>query len=297
MGVEILHMRSFYEYTAEGELEDYPGQVFDLAQKVVAPLLEEVSTEAVSHIIVATTCPDQLAPSLSQLIMHAYHDKLSDCISLDLVQGCAGGITALITASNLAESMQTSVLVVLADAARKAASEGERARKYLGNGSFACIVSGTTSPFKKMLHSKSRQYKHLKEVVEVKLGQDASKIIASDKRVQQDPRKYLGFHMDIGKAVVLLHNAEIFYLEFIAGSYKPDVMIVHQVNPTILKHLNITFSKYGLDFVNTSSLTGNCGTASVGIAMELSRLKLKGKKVMICSYGTGGLITAGLWQM
>jgi 3-oxoacyl-[acyl-carrier-protein] synthase III len=297
MGVEILHMRSFYEYEVDGELTDYPGQVFDLAQKVVRPLLDEIATDNISHLIVATTCPDQLAPSLSQLIMHANHDKLSDCISLDLVQGCAGGIMALITASNLAESLQTSVMVVLADAARKAASEGERARKYLGNGSFACIINGTKSPFKKMLHSKSRQYKDLKEVVEVKLGQDASEMITTDARVRQDPRKYLGFHMDIGKAVVLLHNAEIFYLEFIAGSCKPEVMILHQVNPTILKHLNITFSKYGLEFINTSALTGNCGTASVGIAMELSRLRLKGKKVMICSFGTGGLISAGLWQM
>jgi 3-oxoacyl-[acyl-carrier-protein] synthase III len=71
---------------------------------------------------------------------------------------------------------------------------------------------------------------------------------------------------------------------------------LHQVNPEILKHLRSVFAKYDIEFVDGSDLTGNCGAASVGIALHHVKNMMKGKKILLCSFGTGGVITAGLWQ-
>ncbi len=73
-------------------------------------------------------------------------------------------------------------------------------------------------------------------------------------------------------------------------------MILHQVNPLILKHLKSVFKRYQIEFIDVSALTGNCGAASVGIALTLIRDRIENKKVFLCSFGTGGVITAGLWQ-
>ena len=93
-----------------------------------------------------------------------------------------------------------------------------------------------------------------------------------------------------------MRNAEEFYIDFVKEATTPDVMILHQVNPIILRHLESVFKKYKFEFVNVSESTGNCGVASVGIALNSVKDTIQGKKVLLCSFGTGGVITAGLWQ-
>jgi 3-oxoacyl-[acyl-carrier-protein] synthase III len=89
---------------------------------------------------------------------------------------------------------------------------------------------------------------------------------------------------------------KLFYLEFVNEAAAPDIMILHQVNPLIVNHLKIIFSKYKTEFVDVSAVTGNCGAASVGIALDKVKDTIHNKKVLLCSFGTGGVITAGLWQ-
>ena len=63
-----------------------------------------------------------------------------------------------------------------------------------------------------------------------------------------------------------------------------------------MKHLELTFSKYNVKFINVSKITGNCGVASVGVALDMIKKDIDNRKLMLCSFGTGGVITAGLWQ-
>ena len=79
-------------------------------------------------------------------------------------------------------------------------------------------------------------------------------------------------------------------------SETPDILILHQVNPIIMNHLEDAFKKYDLRFVNIADKMGNCGAASVGIALNEIKDEIINQKVMLCSFGTGGVITAGLWQ-
>ena len=290
-------MNAYFEYLNGSDLPEQPKQVFSLAEKSLLPTIESGLPDPISHLIAATTCPDILAPSLGQLIIERFHSTLKNCHSIDIIQGCAGGVTSMILGSQLAELNKSSVLVVQADAAKKATSKTKRINKIFGNGSFACLISYKKDSTEGLLHSKSRQYKGLSEVVTINLGHDAEEIIMKEKKdMANDPRKYLGLSMNNLLAIRLMRNAEEFYIDFIKEAASPDIMILHQVNPVILRHLKSVFKKYKFEFVDISELTGNCGVASVGIALNSVKDTIQGKKVLVCSFGTGGVITAGLWQ-
>ncbi|WP_163710619.1 3-oxoacyl-[acyl-carrier-protein] synthase III C-terminal domain-containing protein [Mangrovibacterium lignilyticum] len=296
MGVVIQKMGSYYEYGSDITFEEYPNQVLNTAEKSLNQILETPLPDNITHLIVATTCPDSIAPSLGQSINEKYQPVFSNCHVIDLVQGCAGGASAMILGSQLAELHQSSVVVVLSDAARKATSKKNKHHHIFGNGSFSCIISYSDSS-KKLLHYKSEQYKELLEVVTVKLGHDAGYEIQNNKNFLDEPIRYLGLNMNNTLAIKLLKKAEDFYDKFVQISGTPDIMILHQVNPTIIRLLKTVFSKNKIYFADTSNITGNCGTASIGIALDIHKTKVQDKKVLICSFGTGGVITAGMWQM
>lgn len=296
MGVRISDINAYFEGPSSSNTNEIKRQVLQLAKNVILPIFNNGVPKDISHVLIATTCPDQLSPSLGQLIKEEFIDLLSNSLSIDIVQGCAGGVTSMIIGSQLSEIHKSSVLVVNADAARKATSKKSAIHKIFGNGSFSCLIRyESNSP--PLLHFKSKQYKGLSEVVKVNLGHDSDHIIMSELNdMRTDPRKHLGLSLNKLLALKLYKNAEGFYQEFVSESETPDIMILHQVNPLIMKHLEMIFSKYDVKFVNVSKLTGNCGAASVGIALNIIKEDIVNKKLMLCSFGTGGVITAGLWQ-
>jgi 3-oxoacyl-[acyl-carrier-protein] synthase III len=297
MGTIFTGMDGYSEFSDKDDLHERPGQVLHLAERSLKPLVDAGLPANISHLIVATTCPDSLAPSLGQTIVERFSHAFSNCHAIDIVQGCAGGVTALILGSQLAELNKSSVMVVGADAARKSTSRSSPINRIFGNGSFACLISWEDSQ-KGLALSKSRQYKGLSEVVNIRLGHDADQVIIREsKTIVADPRKYLGLKMNNFLAIKLLRKAEQFYLDFVEKSGKPDIMILHQVNPMILKLLSAIFRKYQVEFINISDRTGNCGVASVGVALNSIKETVKDKKVFLCSFGTGGVITAGFWNL
>lgn len=296
MGVTISKTEAYFEFNGGEPMAEKPGQVLSLAEHSITALLSQGLPANISHLIVATTCPDMLSPSLGQMVNEKFTAVFSGSHTIDVVQGCAGGVSAMILGSQLAELNRSSVVVVQADAAQKATSRSKGIHRIFGNGSFACLLS-YNDVNKRLLHYKSRQYEGLSEVVTVRLGHDADKIIMNHKAdLAHDPRKHLGLAMNNSLALQLIRHAESFYTEFVKESTQPDVMILHQVNPDILKHLRSVFARYRVEFIDGSAVTGNCGAASTGIALHHNRDRITGRKILLCSFGTGGVITAGLWQ-
>ncbi len=249
-----------------------------------------------SHLLAITSCPDSIAPSLGQCLNQHYNGLLHSTHTIDIVQGCTGGVSALILASQLCEHQKGNVLIVTSDAAQKATSVSSNVYQVFKNGVFACTVSWSESN-KGLIHHSTRQYENLYEVVTIGLGHDADSIIASyPEEIVADSRLYLGLKLNNQLALQLMKKAEGFYEEFIANTGHPDILILHQVNPVIIDHLQKVFSKYPVQFINRASETGNCGCATTGVLLDMVRDSIQGKKVMICSFGTGGIITAGLWQ-
>ena len=295
MGAEFDHINSYKEFGLSEMGPETPKQVFQLAEKVLLPIIKNNNGTPYSHIIVATTCPDALAPSIGQSLADKYNSILGKSQLVDLVQGCAGGVSAMILASQLVEISKSSVLVINADAAQKATSAKSSIHEIFGNGAFGCVIRYGNSS-KRLIYYKSKQFKGLSNVVTVNLGHDSDMIIAEKSDIKTDPRMHLGLSMNNKMALKLMRQAEDFYKEFIKESCAPDVLILHQVNPEIIGLLQKVFSKYSIKFVNVAKEIGNCGTATTGIALDMENGNINGKKVMLCSYGTGGVITAGMWQ-
>ena len=292
MGIRITHMKSIFN-----RLDGYSDTVSSLATQVLSPILHNGAPKHFGHVVVATTCPDTLAPTLGQTINQHFYPRFADCHVLDLVQGCAGGVSAMVLASQLSEFTKNNVAVVLADAARQSVSNENNLRKFFGNGAFACVIQYEEGP-QRLIHHKTKQYKNLSELVTVKLGHCTHlEILDKQKKILHHPLDHLGLHMNPILALKLLHHAEEFYLEFLAEcKTNPDIMIFHQVNPAILNLLQNVFSVHVEQFINEATEIGNCGSASFAIALDLVKDQLPGKKVFLCSFGTGGVISAGLWQ-
>lgn len=296
MGAVLKRMHSYFEYSNGSDLPEMPGQVLDLAAKSVQPFIEEGLPPNLRHLIVATSCPDHLAPSVGQMLTEQFNGHFSTCQTIDVVQGCAGGVSAMILGSQLAELNKASSLVVQVDAAGKATSKSRTIHKIFGNGSFGCLIDFDPAS-RGMIHHKTRQYKGLSKVVTIGMGHDSDSIIMKEEQdMRKDPRKHLGLSLNNSLALKLIREAENFYREFVAESTEPNSMILHQVNPQIIGHLKSVFSKYKVEVIDVAKITGNCGAASVGIALEKFKDSLQGKKIMLCGFGTGGVITAGLWQ-
>ncbi len=294
MGSIVKSMNSYYERGLNISVNGMSDRVLTLACKSLLPLVKDSDLNGLNHLIVATTCPDHIAPSLGQALKNEFYDIFSNAHVIDIVQGCTGGISAMILASQLAESYKSPVIVVLADAAIATTSDSEMDR-YFGNGSFACLMEYEDSP-RGLLHHKNTQYLDLLNVVTINLGQDTQHIIRSEKNITVNPRKYVGLKLNNSMAVKLLRKTTRYYEEFVNESYKPDMMVFHQVNPNIINYLKKIFEKKHIDVVDITRLSGNCGAASIGIALDYIKDKTKDKKIFICSFGTGGAITAGLWQ-
>lgn len=287
-------MFSDYGESVLDEISLKRNSVLHLAVKSLRNILDEQMHY--THLLAATSCPDAIAPSLGQCINQHFNSQLGESHVIDIVQGCAGGVTALILASQLAELKKSNILVVTADAAQKATSPVSEVFKVFKNGVFACCVSYTNEN-KKLIHYQSRQYRDLYNVVTIGLGHDADAIIQDhiDEMIT-DSRKHLGLQLNNHLAIKLMKEAEGFYLDFIATTGHPDYLILHQVNELIIHHLQHVFSKYPVQFINRAKETGNCGCATTGIVLDHLKNEIANKKVMICSFGTGGVITAGLWQ-
>ncbi|MDH4092595.1 MAG: hypothetical protein OEV74_06190 [Cyclobacteriaceae bacterium] len=292
MGIRITHMSSIFN-----RLNYYSDTVISLATQALTPILLNGAPKTFSHVVVATTCPDTLAPTLGQSLNHHFYPRFANCHVLDLVQGCAGGVSAMILGSQLCELSKGNVMVVLADAARQAVSENNALRKFFGNGAYACVIEHRDDE-KGLIHTKTRQYENLSELVVVKLGHRAhTEILSSKQKVIDAPLDHLGLSMNPALALKLLHHAEEFYTGFVSEcGTQADVMVFHQVNPDILKRLEKIFSSNSCMFINNAESIGNCGAASFGIALDQVKHNITGKKVFLCSFGTGGVISAGLWQ-
>ena len=109
LGAVIHNMSSYYQFNGTNQIS--PRQVLSLADKVLSEVLSIKPNGKISHLITATSCPDQLAPSMGQMIYKKFSKDLSETHILDLVQVCAGGTSALILGSELAQMHSSGIMV------------------------------------------------------------------------------------------------------------------------------------------------------------------------------------------
>lgn len=271
--------------------EQFP--VLEIASSALVGLFEKIESQKFGFLVTATSCPDRVAPSFGQEVASRFSERFSSSQVFELIQGCSGGTAALALGYQLAAFNKTSVVVLLADAARLAVSRNSYARDQFANAAFACVIEYREGVDSKLVHSMSRQYSDLVEVVQVPIGHSLrEKLEKHDfSEIRKDPASILGLHFRNDLAIRLIRRARGFYEEFIRETgEKPDSLILHHVSPKVIRMLKETVF-HDVNVIDLTDEVKNCGCASVGIVFNRSFESLKGKTTLICSFGTGGMIS------
>lgn len=277
------------------------------------------ASTAFGRIIVATSAPDRLSPSLAQMLQARFPELLSKVPALDLVQGCAGSVSGLCLAAEWADAFKKPVLFLAVDAASRATSPWAELNAGFGDGAFACVVApcrgSDASDATPLLKHCVTQFSDVRDVVLVGLGHHTRSLVQDDKlqaafgtrdtvprkRVEDWARELEdGFGLVFNRklALRLVDHARGFVREFFEGLPKPDRVVLHQVNPRILDEVEkrvFPRSEGYRGFENHAEEIGNCGASSAGLV--LGRVWKPGERVFLCSFGTGGVISGSLWQL
>jgi len=257
-----------------------------------------------THFFVVTSCPETLSPSLGQTLQAAFPKVLSRVPTHDFVQGCAGSVTNLSLAAELAQLKSGRILFLAVEAASEAVSERSELYPGFSDGGFACVIDATQGGAMRLLKSATIQYPEVRDTVLVELGHRSRQKI-HDQLARNDfdlhaalrqVEDALGLKFDRRKALKLASHAGGFATEFFADQEEPEFLILHQVNPRILEDVRAkVFARYP-GFIDESAEVGNCGVASVGVVLSKNWTQVQGKRVFLCSFGTGGVISGSYWQ-
>ncbi len=248
-----------------------------------------------SRFFVCTTTPDRLCPSLGQMLQSMFPTVLSRVPTHDIVQGCAASITTLSLAAEWVAATGSRVLFLAADTAGRAVSTRSSLHSGFSDGAFGCVIEPTEDASKGLLKHCTIHYSDVRDVVLVELGHRTRDLLKDLK--DQDLEDALGLKFDRRKALQLAGQAKAFSEEFFEGQSPADHVILHQVNPKILEEVRKDAFAKQPGFIDRSHEVGNCGVATVGVVLSLHWDQVQGRKVFLCSFGTGGVITGSYWQL
>jgi len=274
--------------------------VFDLANKSISKFLEGTTLDVskIGYVFVATASPDQLAPSLSQLINKRFTKELSSAVFVDVVQGCTGSMTAIELATKLSGMCNEMCLVIAADAAKNAVSGKNVNQDSFGNGSFCMSIvpsafnEGVTNTF-------SFQVGDCIDVVSIKIGHitaqsDIYKCVNSD-----DFKDKCGLILNKKLALKFLKKAEQKLIDLISNKLieVPDIILPHHASEYFVHKVASVFKKIDITTINCGDSVKNCGAATIGIILDKHFKELKNKKVLFLGYGTGAVVNGISWKM
>lgn len=281
-----------------GDDSDRRGIVLDLAVSVCDRSFTLYGRPTdITHLLVVTSGPDRLAPSLAQELRRKVN--IPDCLTIDIVQGCSGGAAALILAGQLASRSGARIMVVAADAAHESVSPRSPMRAVLRNGAFCCMVSHVQNDDSVgLLSHMTRQYPDLTDIVEIPIGHELKHLVEKEPGPRDEflnPAAKFGFRVDNRMVLKMLRRSSQLMLDLQELGVAPDVVVSHHPNARISEILRGRrfFSK--TVFVDASE-QGNCGAATTGIALCKAGDLLLGKKVLVGGFGTGGAFACGIWQ-
>jgi hypothetical protein len=171
-------------------------------------------------------------------------------------------------------------------------------REHFRDGSFSAIIV-PTSDRRGLLAEKTMQFVELTNVVEIPLGHRTRELLEGGQVASLDIESVidtLGFHVNAMLISRMAKKAADFAANSGVPELEPAATIVHHPNNRIGQYINSLPIMKRLNTVDMSEF-GNCGAATVGIGFAKHFQALQGKRVAISSFGTGGVITCGCWQL
>lgn len=292
MGVRFIDIETYVRSDSSPPIVN----LVDLALKSCEPLIHRNRDKKFSHIICATSGPDKLAPSFSQELRRSL--GLREGQGLDLIQGCAGGCSALLLGSRLAASAKSSVLVVAADLPLRAINPNHQIYKSFADGAFSTIISFDENSERRLIREMSIQYTEFTDIVSIPIGhqlRNVLKYLSGTEFTELQIVDSLGFHVDNRLITKMARKAVEFSKAFGANELRPDFTILHQPNLKISAYMKDLKEFSKLNLVDLPHLK-NSGAATVGIGFASIFDRIDQKRVIISSFGTGGVVTCGCWQ-
>jgi 3-oxoacyl-[acyl-carrier-protein] synthase III len=192
-------------------------------------------------------------------------------------------------------------LVVSADAAMKAVSSKSGLKENFGNGASAFLICGTKNGTQILEKYSSIQSSELLELVVVDVGHDSDKLISENlERISKDAKDVLGLKFNNVLGLKMISMANQFYKNFFEDIDEPNYLVMHNPNAKLSQVIKKILSFSSGEFYDRISTIPNCGAATTGIILiDLMKEKvdLENKKVFICSFGTGGVISGCLIKL
>ncbi len=295
MGSRLIKTSSYISFNKREEGGRY--SVTKMATSVLSNTIKNYDTSNIAYFITVTTCPDYIAPSLGQVLIASIDSVPRSVQILDLVQGCAGATNALILGSSLASTSGQEVIIVIADAALNGIDNVSPLNSVFSNGAFSCIIVPDDSG-KGLLFKDHSYFESLVDIVKVPVGQNTAYDILAQPNIIHDPWTFLQLTVDSRQLVSFKNQAEPYILSLIERMpVKPDFAIFHTANKNVTSLLLKILDIHNIAMFDMFDEVKNCGASSVGVIIDKKYPLLHNKKVLICSFGTGGGINLGLWQM
>jgi 3-oxoacyl-[acyl-carrier-protein] synthase III len=261
----------------------------------INPLLKD----KIRQLILATISGDYPSPPTSPLVLH--HLGLKHAGAFDLGAACAGFVTALHTASALANASHSHILLIASEIRSKFLNHDDFATSVLfGDGACACTVSQEKSKANfKLIGSATLADGEILDTISIPAG--GSRLPHARAKKPED------FYISVKDNATLFVKAvngmatiaQNFMNELALTSADIDWLVPHQGNRhlvySVARQLGISDEKTA----KTVATTGNTSGASNGIALGqlLQEGKFKeGDKILLTAAGGGGMSACALLE-
>jgi 3-oxoacyl-[acyl-carrier-protein] synthase-3 len=264
---ERLLSKTGIEYVFESS-EDAAILGTKAAEKILGKDRDEIRV-----LIVVSQSQTRLLPGISYEI-HRNLGLPSECLCLDLVQGCAGFVQGLILASKLV-SPSRKVLLICADTYRNKIRPGDRsADAIFSDAASATLISSSriVSIIGDLHFSDGNGIKHLHQPMD-ELGNknflhmSGSDVFLFTKRIVESQVRSLLATLNIKEEEV-------------------DLFIPHQASKLVISELAFKFRSVK-KFINSVGVAGNTVSSSIPIALEENLNLLREGTTVLTGFGVG----------
>ncbi len=255
-----------------------------------------ISVENIDAIIVATSTPDYVFPTVANQLVGGL--GLKDVMSFDLSAACSGALYAIDVAKSMINgSSKRNILVVGAEIFSRLIDWNDRNTAVIfGDGAGAIILSYTEEDKLFECISKSISDDNMSLYANALPNNDPfSEVIEKNNKIFMNGQEIYKFAVSNVKyeinSILEKNNLSIHDIKLV---------ITHQANERIIKSVEKSFGEDGKNkFYVSLTEYGNTSAASVGIALSNSIAKgliTRGDKIILMGFGGGLTISTALLE-
>ena len=259
----------------------------DLCFNSAREIIDKFKDIKIDGLICVTQTPDFLMPNNSH-ILHNLLDLDTECVCLDINQGCSGYVYGLFTAFMMIENGFNNILLCVGDTLSKVVNptDSNTAPLFGDAGSATLITSGSSERSYFSLHSDGKGWENL--IIPnsaFRTNPNFTKANPNSKYLYMDGAEVFNFSISRETEAI---NEMLGFANIRMNSV--DYLFFHQANAYIISNIarrvNIPLNKAPSD---TTGKYGNASSASIPLAIcdKASELSGKNSHIILSGFGVG----------